>query len=561
MKRLITLSLVLAFFTSQVFAQVATFDWAKIFASGSITGGSGETDNVNCVDAQGNIYVAGTFLANNPYIGDTDSLTLTEPGFYGFYVAKFNTAGTLLWKKTGAISYPQSFRLVGIAVDSQNKLYVGLNFDDTLYYAGSQFIDNGVAANNEYAAFCIDKSNGSFISRTTFSTTGSNYHAKLDVNASDELTTVFLKTDSIIIEKINNTGAIILRKSWIVSGSVSGLEFNAFDATQGNIFLSGFFNNNFGISTASFANTLGNSWAIRFDNLGNVTWSLQCKATGAGSQETLITSISEESNGNFYVLGHFTGTATFTGTLQTVSGGEQLYYAKYNSAGNLVWLKQSTGLGTTAGRRIRVGADNKLYLMGNLDAKPIFLGGDSTLQTLVISSTDRCFLAQMDTSGNTLWLKRVNNTGGIQDVGDRRINVDMYLDSTSNIYFTGSYDANTSLNIGLFSLPNIPNQANKFFFAKTSANPIPVGMFDHFEQNTAGVVIYPNPSSGIFQISPNGLQLSKLEIYNLLGEKVYASPIKAENNLRIDLSNQSPGIYFVRIYEGEKISTAKIIVQ
>lgn len=70
--------------------------------------------------------------------------------------------------------------------------------------------------------------------------------------------------------------------------------------------------------------------------------------------------------------------------------------------------------------------------------------------------------------------------------------------------------------------------------------------------------IYPNPSSGkfIIEIQNNQKDLN-IEIYNVIGEKV----LQQQTSKEIDLSDSPRGIYFIRVYEGEKIYTRKIIVE
>lgn len=76
------------------------------------------------------------------------------------------------------------------------------------------------------------------------------------------------------------------------------------------------------------------------------------------------------------------------------------------------------------------------------------------------------------------------------------------------------------------------------------------------------ISVYPNPSIGIFQLTVDNMQLAKgeLEIYNVFGKKVYtASNIKQQ--MQIDLSTLSKGIYFIKVYDGTKIYNQKIVVQ
>jgi hypothetical protein len=69
--------------------------------------------------------------------------------------------------------------------------------------------------------------------------------------------------------------------------------------------------------------------------------------------------------------------------------------------------------------------------------------------------------------------------------------------------------------------------------------------------------IYPNPTSGTFKIQTPQLINSQLEIFNMLGEKIYSDLLRDEN---IEL-NARAGIYFVRVSDGEKVYTEKVVIE
>jgi hypothetical protein len=74
--------------------------------------------------------------------------------------------------------------------------------------------------------------------------------------------------------------------------------------------------------------------------------------------------------------------------------------------------------------------------------------------------------------------------------------------------------------------------------------------------NIDKIVFYPNPAKTYFEVS--GLEeTSKLEIYNILGEKILDQTI--ENNSKIE-TNWNSGIYFAKVTSGEKSISKKIIV-
>lgn len=91
---------------------------------------------------------------------------------------------------------------------------------------------------------------------------------------------------------------------------------------------------------------------------------------------------------------------------------------------------------------------------------------------------------------------------------------------------------------------------------------IPLTDVGYSENNfVASISIYPNPSTGRFTINNEELKISKVDIYNSLGEIVMSGNINNEQLIQINLVNQPTGIYFVRATNGDIISTQTIILQ
>jgi len=80
-------------------------------------------------------------------------------------------------------------------------------------------------------------------------------------------------------------------------------------------------------------------------------------------------------------------------------------------------------------------------------------------------------------------------------------------------------------------------------------------------------VVYPNPSTGVFNISIKNyapqIGGTNVEIYNVLGEKVYSQFLTFSPQLSIDLTGQPSGFYFYRILDENKnvISNGKLIIK
>lgn len=159
--------------------------------------------------------------------------------------------------------------------------------------------------------------------------------------------------------------------------------------------------------------------------------------------------------------------------------------------------------------------------------------------------------------------------GTLENSNQYTFNYDSNNNQTSNLtqtwlvnawlnvqHYNFTYDANNYIQTGL------EGTWNGTSFSKSDSTHY------YYHQVTTGITsiidqtqlsIYPNPTNGVINIaSSNNLQ--QIEIYNLLGEKVYES--KPNNsNTAIDLSEQSKGIYFIKTYTEKGIKTQKILLQ
>lgn len=76
------------------------------------------------------------------------------------------------------------------------------------------------------------------------------------------------------------------------------------------------------------------------------------------------------------------------------------------------------------------------------------------------------------------------------------------------------------------------------------------------ETEAATISIYPNPVRNELTISlPQNIDNGRLEIYNLIGSKVYSQPLSASKDFNV--SNLETGIYMARISENGRIIATK----
>jgi len=74
-----------------------------------------------------------------------------------------------------------------------------------------------------------------------------------------------------------------------------------------------------------------------------------------------------------------------------------------------------------------------------------------------------------------------------------------------------------------------------------------------------GFSIYPNPAKDELKLElPNGLDKASIDIYDMLGKRVYTAEL---TNKPINISNWSKGVYVVRVTSENIVQTKKFIKQ
>ncbi len=76
----------------------------------------------------------------------------------------------------------------------------------------------------------------------------------------------------------------------------------------------------------------------------------------------------------------------------------------------------------------------------------------------------------------------------------------------------------------------------------------------------SSVSMNPNPSSGFITLVHNGTTKLEIEIHNIVGELIYKSTSQNQQ-ITIDLTLKPKGIYFVKVFDGEKSYCKKLIVE
>ncbi len=73
--------------------------------------------------------------------------------------------------------------------------------------------------------------------------------------------------------------------------------------------------------------------------------------------------------------------------------------------------------------------------------------------------------------------------------------------------------------------------------------------------------VYPNPSTGQFNINTNADEAFQIEVTDLLGKTIYQQQHQPNTSIAIRLSNQPKGIYLVSLIQADGKTTKKLVIQ
>jgi len=116
--------------------------------------------------------------------------------------------------------------------------------------------------------------------------------------------------------------------------------------------------------------------------------------------------ISTDADGNSYVTGLFNMTADFGDTSITSTGSFDMFLAKYDTEGQLVWVRRAGGNSGDAGEGVCVDGSGTVHVVGSFTASAAF--GDTVL---VSAGQTDVFLVRYTADGTMMYARRGGGPG------------------------------------------------------------------------------------------------------------------------------------------------------
>lgn len=222
------------------------------------------------------------------------------------------------------------------------------------------------------------------------------------------LTNAGINKADIFLVKYDKNGNCKWAKS--SGGTDSDMPGSVATDNYGNVYLTG----SYGSTSISFDTTTftitgyTGFFLVKYDSLGNVIWAKNQPGTCSASGYAVSVDIA----GNIYVSGSFSSfscpSVTFGTTVLTSMGGNEIFLAKFDNNGNVLWATSVGGINHEYDPNVTIDNLGNVYLCGYFFSPSMIIGST----TLTNMGSNDLFISKYDSLGNVIWAKGIGGTSG-----------------------------------------------------------------------------------------------------------------------------------------------------
>ena len=268
--------------------------------------------------------------------------------------------------------------------------------------------------------------------------------------------------------------------------------------------------------------------------------------SAGGSGNDFGNKISADPLGDIYLAGDFSSpTITFGATTLTNITGDDIFLTRYDTSGNPIWAKSFGVTANSSEKTFAICADDtgNVYFTASFTNPAITMGSTTFFNSDPTGATADIFLAKYNSSGSLVW---VTNAGS--PLGNDFVSA-IATDSSGNLYATGDFLGQYIIFGATTLLDNdtsITSAENDVFLAKMSTAFNPTAGTSIIKQGQKQISVYPNPNNGQIAVTLNAEGYTALQVYDCLGRQVFTTTLTGtEKSTEINMQSAPPGMYYL----------------
>ncbi len=471
------------------------------------TGNFSEAPKKILTDASGNVFICGVFQGIMDFDPDTTVSYNLSGVFKDNFIAKYTSSGDLLWVKK--IGGAMDDDLITFTLDAAGNIYATGRFRDSVDF------DPGPGVQTLTSAGMMD----------------------------------------IFISKMNATGDLIWAKR--IGGPQFDYGIDICLSPTDDILVCGSYQDSVDFDPDPGQTSYGvgsgiDMFVIKLDPSGNFSW---VKSIGGPGSE-IAQSIKTDAGGDIFFSGNFTGTVDFDPgpsvsylTQPGINVGGVMM--KMDSGGNYIWAKGITGNNYSTCKTASLDASGNVYVTGVFKDTVDFDPGPGITQRVASGLSD-FYALKLDSSGNYQWLM----TGGGSQAFCTIISSIYDLQSNS-LLIAGEYS--DTMNMSIASSPALISAgAADAIVAKINFGT--VGL-NETSRNPNGMAVFPNPTSGLIQLYlQHPAPTTEVIILNSIGQVISKNIFSATAKIVLSIED-APGLYFLKVVNGDEVKILKVMKQ